>query len=85
MVKIQTQSSKKYPKGWEIVESFLTDLQNQLMDINNAPAESKRRVIFLFRMKTIGTFTRSTIKDLAISMKCITRRKKYLKNFMTTS
>ena len=54
------------------------------MDVNNAPSESKRRVIYLFRMKIIGIFTGFIIRDPAISMKCITKRKKYRKNFMIT-
>lgn len=82
MPRVQTMTSKKFPKGWEIVEPFLTELQDKLNDLNNLPAESKRRVIILFRMKITGQFINCTTRGQDTFMKCITRKKKQTKIYM---
>ena len=47
MPRIQTLKAKKFPEGWETIEPTLTEMQNEMKDVENAPHEGKRRVIYI--------------------------------------
>ena len=49
MPRIQTLKAKKFPEGWETIEPTLTEMQNEMKDVENAPHEGKRRVIYIFK------------------------------------
>ena len=43
MPKVKTNKTKKFPKGWDIIEPTLKELQQQMRDVENAPIEGKRK------------------------------------------
>ena len=53
MPKVKTVRSKNIPPGWQLIEPTLTELTNQMRDVENEPHEGKRKAETLWQIHKI--------------------------------
>eukprot|EP00347_Sterkiella_histriomuscorum_P013681 403363776 len=73
MPNIKTSRTKKAPKGWDLIEPTLSELQLKLRDVENEPIEGKRKPEVLWPIYKLHHQMSRYIFDLYYKKKEISR------------